>query len=102
MRENASVVASLLTLSHSFVIQVFIAVAWQQTWRGDARIVTALLGSARRKHSFVYCCVIAGACFDVTVLAWSSLNTPQYHDNALCHTEIPIKRFLAKSLSWGI
>jgi hypothetical protein len=40
MRENALIVASLLMrsrdLSHSCVIQVFIAVAWQQTRRGDA------------------------------------------------------------------
>jgi hypothetical protein len=27
------------------------------------------LGSARRKHLFIYCCIIAGMCFDVTVLA---------------------------------
>jgi hypothetical protein len=27
------------------------------------------LGSARRKHCFVYCCVIARTCFEVTVLA---------------------------------
>jgi hypothetical protein len=25
--------------------------------------------SARRKYRFVYCCVIVGTCFDVTVLA---------------------------------
>jgi hypothetical protein len=31
---------------------------------------SARLGSARRKHRFVYCCVIVGACFDVTVLTW--------------------------------
>jgi hypothetical protein len=33
------------------------------------------LGSARRKHRFVYCCVIVGACFDVTVLAWRKYAT---------------------------
>jgi hypothetical protein len=33
--------------------------------RGDAE-----LGSARRKHRFVYCCVFAGTCFEVTVPAW--------------------------------
>jgi hypothetical protein len=59
-----------VTLPTSCVIQVFIAVAWQRTRRGDARLITARLGSARRKHRFVYCCVIVGACFDVTVLAW--------------------------------
>jgi hypothetical protein len=31
---------------------------------------TADLGSAQRKHRFVYSCLIVGACFDVTVLAW--------------------------------
>jgi hypothetical protein len=95
MQENApsngtSVVASLLnswrhcwrghvTLPHSCVIQVFIAVASQQTRqgdarRGDARLVTARLGLARRKHRFFYCCVIVGACFDVTYL--HGVNTP--------------------------
>jgi hypothetical protein len=59
-------------LLHSCIIQVFIAAAWQQTRRGDARLVTArhgstrldsarlclaLLGLARRKHHFVYCCL---------------------------------------------
>jgi hypothetical protein len=59
-----------VTLPHSCVIQVFIAVAWQQTRRGEAtRHGTADLRSARRKHRFVYCCVIAGTCFEVTVLA---------------------------------
>jgi hypothetical protein len=33
------------------------------------------LGSARRKHRFVYCCVIARAFFDVTVLAWRKYAT---------------------------
>jgi hypothetical protein len=31
--------------------------------------------SAQRKHHFVYCCVIAGTCFEVTVLAWSKYAT---------------------------
>jgi hypothetical protein len=91
MRENASIVASLfnawchcwcghVTLPHSCVIQVFIAVAWQQTRRGeamrrDALLVRTRLGSARRKHRFVNCCVITGACFDVAVLAWRKYST---------------------------
>jgi uncharacterized protein YqiB (DUF1249 family) len=33
------------------------------------------LSSARRNHRFVYRCVIAGACFDVTVLAWHKYAT---------------------------
>jgi hypothetical protein len=46
--------------------------------RRDALLVTACparLGSARRKHRFVYYCVIAGACFDVTILAWRKYAT---------------------------
>jgi hypothetical protein len=64
--------------------------------RDDARLVPARLGSARRKHRFVYCCVIAGACFDVTVLAWRKyasqrfckihtifLHLPRYEDQEI-------------------
>jgi hypothetical protein len=36
-----------VTLPHSCVIEVFIAVAWQQPRRGDTRLVTAGQGSAR-------------------------------------------------------
>jgi hypothetical protein len=70
-----------VTLPYSRIIQVFIAVAWQQTRRGDAFchgsvwFGSALLGTAQRKHHFVYCCVIMGACFDVTVLAWRKYTT---------------------------
>jgi hypothetical protein len=42
---------------------------------GSLRLASALLGTARRKHRFVYCCVIAGACSDVTVLAWRKYAT---------------------------
>jgi hypothetical protein len=35
---------------------------------GGARYDTAELGSARKKHRFIYCCVIAGTCFEVVVL----------------------------------
>jgi hypothetical protein len=42
---------------------------------GSARLCSGLLCSARRKHRFVYCCVIAGTCFDVTVLAWRKYAT---------------------------
>jgi hypothetical protein len=48
-----------VTLPHSCVIQVF----------------ATHHGSARRKQHFVYCCVIAGACFDVTVVAWRKYAT---------------------------
>jgi hypothetical protein len=69
---------------HSCVIQVFIAT--NEARRCDAtrcatRHGSARLGSAQRKHRFVYCCVIAGTCFDVTVLAWrkyATLYTPIY------------------------
>jgi hypothetical protein len=33
------------------------------------------LGTVRRKHRFVYCCVIAGTCFEVTALAWRKYAT---------------------------
>jgi hypothetical protein len=66
-----------VTPPHSCVIQVFIAVAWQQTRWGDARLVTTRQSSARRKHRFIHCCVIAGTCFDVTVLAWRKYTTIQ-------------------------
>jgi hypothetical protein len=44
--------------------------AWQQARRGVTRHGTAELGSAQRKYHFIYCCIIAGTCFEVTVLAW--------------------------------
>jgi hypothetical protein len=76
-----------VTPPHSCVIQVFVAVAWQQTRRGDARRCatrhgTANLGSARQTSSrhgedtaSSNCCVIAGTCFDVTVLTWRKYAT---------------------------
>jgi hypothetical protein len=42
---------------------------------GSVRLGSALLCTARSKHSFVYCCVIAGACFDVTVFVWRKYAT---------------------------
>jgi hypothetical protein len=70
MRENASIVASLLTrsrdpsslLRHLSVYRCCLAT-------NEARRCATRLGSARRKHRFVYCCVIVGACFVVTVVA---------------------------------
>jgi hypothetical protein len=64
-----------VTPPHSCVIPVFIAVAWQQARRGAIRHGTAELGSAQRNQLFVYCCVIAGTCFEVTVLAWRKYAT---------------------------
>jgi hypothetical protein len=51
-----------------------------ETRRGDAirdssRHSRARLCSARRKHLFVYCCVIAGTYFEDTVLAWRKYTT---------------------------
>jgi hypothetical protein len=43
--------------------------------RCEAMSDSSRLDSARRKHRFVYCCVNAGACFDVTVLAWRKYAT---------------------------
>jgi hypothetical protein len=81
MGEIASVVASLLTrsrdpsplLRHPTVYSCCLAT--NEARRCATRDGSALLGSARRKHRFVYCCVIVGACFDVTALAWSKYAT---------------------------
>jgi hypothetical protein len=45
-----------------------------------SRLGSAILGTARRKHRFVYYCVIAGACFDVTILTWRIYATISKHD----------------------
>jgi hypothetical protein len=87
MRENAFIVVSLLTRDvtasavtrplplplHPSVYSGCLATG--NTRWGDAtriairsRLGSAILGTARRKHRFVYYCVIAGACFDVTIL----------------------------------
>jgi hypothetical protein len=42
---------------------------------GSARLGSARLDSARKKHRFVYCCVIVGACSEITVLAWRKYAT---------------------------
>jgi hypothetical protein len=72
-----------VTLPFSCVIQVFIAVGWQQrgeAMRRDQQLVHGLawFGSAQHgteKTCFVYYRVIAGACFDVTVLVWRKYAT---------------------------
>jgi hypothetical protein len=43
--------------------------------RRDTRLSSAWLCLARRKHRLLYCCVITGACFNVTVLAWRKYTT---------------------------
>jgi hypothetical protein len=63
---------------HSCVIQVFIMLPSNE--RGEAGQGatwhdTAELDSAQRKHRFVYCCVIAGTCFEVSFLAWRKYAT---------------------------
>jgi hypothetical protein len=96
---NAPIVASLLTwsrdpsplLPHPSVYSCCLATNEAKrcdAMRGDARLVTAQLGSARlgsarigsnllgtEKTPLLYCCVIAGACFHVTVLAWRKYAT---------------------------
>jgi hypothetical protein len=81
MREKASIVASLLTrsrdlsalLRHRSVYSCCLAT--KEARRCATRHGSARLGSARRKHRIIYCCVIAEACFDVTVLAWHKYTT---------------------------
>jgi hypothetical protein len=102
-----------MTLPYSCLIQVFITVAWQQrgeatrrderlvhgsAWFGSARLGSVrlgsprlgsiLLGSARRKRRFVYYCVIAGVCFDVTVLAWRKYATIYFPTEDLLYTNL--------------
>jgi hypothetical protein len=83
MRENALIVVSLLKrvttlltrsrdpsplLRHRSVYSCCLAT-------NEARPGATRLGSAWRKHRFVYFCLIVGACFDVTVLAWRKYAT---------------------------
>jgi hypothetical protein len=91
MRENALIVASLLTWSrdpsplwhHPSVYSYCLATnearlcdtMSDSSRLGSALLNSALLRSAQRKHRFVYCCIIVGACFDVTVLAWRKYAT---------------------------
>jgi hypothetical protein len=96
MRENALIVASLVTWSrHPSLLLRYPSVyscCLATTRRGDetrwatrsrfgsarlrsTRLGSALLGTAQRKHRFVYYYVIAGACFDVTVLVWRKYST---------------------------
>jgi hypothetical protein len=48
----------------------------------DSAQSSARFCSARRKDRFVYCCVIAGTCFDVTVPAWRKYATIWYFYSA--------------------
>jgi hypothetical protein len=89
MRENAAIVVSLLMrscdpsplLPHPSIYSCCLAT--DEARRGganDERLVTSQLVSARfessrRKHCFIYCYIIAGACFDVTVLSWRKYAT---------------------------
>jgi hypothetical protein len=81
MRENASIVASLLTRSRDpspllrYPSVYSCCLATNEARRCATRHGSARLGSVRRKHRFVYCCVIVGAYFDVTVLAWHKYAT---------------------------
>jgi hypothetical protein len=91
MRENApsncaSIVASLLKCVTSLLTRSrdpspllrhpsIYSVSRQRTRRVATRHDTAELCSARRKHRFVYCCVIAGTCFNVTILPWRTYFT---------------------------
>jgi hypothetical protein len=86
MQENALIVASLLTWSrdpsplllypsvYSCCLATNEVRRFVTSWLGSARLF-----SARRKHRFVYCCIIAGACLDVTVLAWRKYATIFFH-----------------------
>jgi hypothetical protein len=62
-----------VTSPHSCIFQAFTVSPSNE--RGVTLQDTAELGSARRKNSFVYCCVIEGTCFHVTVFAWRKYTT---------------------------
>jgi hypothetical protein len=62
-----------VTSPHSCVIQAFTVSPSNERGeasRGATQHDKVELGSARRKHRSVSCCVIAGTCFHATVLAW--------------------------------
>jgi hypothetical protein len=50
----------------------------------------AELGSARRKNHFVYCCVIAGTCFKVTVLAWRKYATILWNSGGIMISKVKL------------
>jgi hypothetical protein len=54
--------------------------ATNEARRCATRHGTTDLGSAQRKHRFVYCCVIVGTCFDVSLTQqfFHGANTPRY------------------------
>jgi hypothetical protein len=85
---NASIVVSLLKrrtslltwscdpsplLHHPSVYSCCLAT--NEARQCDTMHDSSQLGSAWRKHCFVYCCIIVRACFDVTVLAWRKYST---------------------------
>jgi hypothetical protein len=71
--EHVEVTWSLPTLASFKRLQCRLATSEER--RGATRHDTAELGLAWRKHRFIYCCVIAGTCFKVTVLAWRKYAT---------------------------
>jgi hypothetical protein len=48
---------------------------WCEAMLSNATRCATSYGSARRKHRFIYCCVIAGTCFEATALAWTKYAT---------------------------
>jgi hypothetical protein len=91
LSNTASIVASLLkcvtslltrSRDHSSLLRHPSVHSWlpatNEARRCATRHGTAELGSAGRKHRFVYCCVLVGACFDVTVLIWRKYATLQW------------------------
>jgi hypothetical protein len=63
-------------------------------------------GSAQhgRKHRFVYYCVIAGACFDVTVLVWRKYATicmDKISSTCICLSQNAIHQYIWMVDLWG-
>jgi hypothetical protein len=78
MRENAFIVASLLTRSRDPSLFLRHPSVYSCCLATTVRFGSSLLGTARRKHRVLYYCVIEGACFDVTVLTWRKYATILY------------------------
>jgi hypothetical protein len=58
-------------------------------------------GTARRKHRFVYCCVIAGTYFEVTALAWRKYATLyMIHESSAATRLQGVKSSVLQSNPW--
>jgi hypothetical protein len=73
--ETVEVTWPLLTIARSKRLQLSLSNKRGVARWVEPRLGTTELGSARNKHRFVYCCVIAETGFEVTVIAWCKYTT---------------------------